>query len=99
MNQPHDVQIVLSHDRKYPFHASTLGRSSIFFANLLTEPNAARLNAKAKYVGINTRWLLELVEMPTAKHPAGRLELVVSLALRHPPIQDATSTPTLFPDC
>ena len=78
MNQPQDVQIVLSHDRKYQFHASTLARSSIFFANLLTEPNAARLNAKAKSAGINTRWMVELTSMACDKYPAGELELIVS---------------------
>ncbi|KAJ4356767.1 phospholipid-translocating ATPase rsb1 [Didymosphaeria variabile] len=76
MNQPHDVQIVLSHDRKYPFHASTLARSSVLFADMLTEPSAARLSTKAKYVGISRRWVVELVEMPTAQYPAGQLELI-----------------------
>ncbi|KAF2438433.1 hypothetical protein P171DRAFT_398398 [Karstenula rhodostoma CBS 690.94] len=76
MNQPHDVQVVLSHDRKYPFHASTLARSSVFFASMLTEPSAARLSTKAKNAGITKRWLVELVEMPSTQYPAGQLELV-----------------------
>ncbi|KAF1970952.1 hypothetical protein BU23DRAFT_537123 [Bimuria novae-zelandiae CBS 107.79] len=75
MNQPHDVQVVLSHDRKYPFHASTLARNSIFFAKLLTEPQAAKLSTKAKAAGM-ARWLVELVEMNSTKHPAGQLALV-----------------------
>ena len=83
MNQPHDVLIVLSHDRAYPFHAGTLARSSIFFADLLTEPNAARLSSKAKFGGISTRWLLELVEMPSPRHPAGQLALTVSSRIPH----------------
>ena len=79
MSQPHDVLVVLRHDRKYPFHASVLARNSIFFSNLLTEPNAAKLNSKAKSAGIMTRWLVELVEMPTGNHPAGQMDLVVSV--------------------
>lgn len=78
MNQPHDVQVVLTHDRKYPFHASTLARSSIIFAELLTELNAAKLGSRARALGIKTRWLIELVEIPTTQYPAGRLELIVS---------------------
>lgn len=79
MNQPHDVQVVLSRDRKYPFHANTLARSSVFFANMLTEPSAARLSTRAKNAGITKRWLVELVEMPCLQYPAGQLELIVSL--------------------
>ncbi|KAL5386915.1 hypothetical protein DPSP01_003931 [Paraphaeosphaeria sporulosa] len=76
MNQPHDVEIILSHDRKYPFHASTLARSSVFFASMLTETSAARLSTKAKNAGVTKRWLIELIEMPSAQYPAGQLELI-----------------------
>lgn len=78
MNQPHDVEVVLSRDRKYPFHASTLARSSVLFASLLTEQSAVRLSSKAKAAGVAKRWLFELVEMPSAQYPAGQLELIVS---------------------
>jgi hypothetical protein len=78
MNQPHDVQVVLSHDRQYTFHASVLARNSVFFADHLTERNAARLSNKAKNAGITKRWIVELVEMPSDQHPAGQLDLIVS---------------------
>lgn len=78
MNQAHDVQVVLKHDQKYSFHANSLARSSILFAELLTEPNAAKLSNRAKSAGIKTRWMVELVELATDKYPAGKLALVVS---------------------
>lgn len=78
MSQPHDVLVVLSHERKYPLHANALARNSVFFANILTEPNAAKLSNKAKAAGIKTRWQVELVEMESDRYPAGRLELIVS---------------------
>jgi len=80
MSQPHDVLVVLSHERKYPLHANALARNSVLFANILTEPNAAKLSNKAKSAGIKIRWQVELVEMESEKYPAGRLELVVSIA-------------------
>lgn len=78
MNQPQDVEIVLSNDHKYRFHASMLAKSSVLFANMFTEPSAARLSMKARHAGVARRWLLELVKMPSAQHPAGQLDIIVS---------------------
>ncbi|KAJ4290548.1 phospholipid-translocating ATPase rsb1 [Kalmusia sp. IMI 367209] len=76
MNQAHDVSVVLDHEHKYSFHSGTLARSSTLFAELFTEPNAAKLSLRARQAGIKTRWLVELKEMPSVDHPAGRLDLV-----------------------
>jgi len=79
MNQPEDVEFVLAHDRHYKFHASVLARSSTLFAELLTEPHAAKLSNKAKTAGIKTRWMIELVNLPSTEEPAGTLKLVVCI--------------------
>lgn len=81
MNQPEDVEVILGHGRRYQFHSGTLARNSTLFAELLTEPNAAKLNSRAKNAGIKIRWMIELTSLPNEIYPAGRLELVVSCQL------------------
>lgn len=78
MNQPEDVEVVLSPDRHYRFHASVLARSSTLLARLLTERNAANLSSKARNAGIKVRWMIELNRIPDEEHPTGKLEIVVS---------------------
>lgn len=77
MNQPEDVEIVLGHKRRYKFHSGTLARNSTLFADMLTEPNAAKLSNRARNAGIKVRWLIELTKIPCEQYPAGCLELVV----------------------
>ena len=77
MNQAEDVEIVLSHKRRYKFHSGTLARNSTWFADKLSESNAARLNHRAKSAGIKIRWMVHLVELPSQHNRAGVLELVV----------------------
>jgi hypothetical protein len=77
MNQVEDVEIVLSHKRRYKFHSGTLARNSTWFADKLSESNAARLNSRARNAGIKIRWMVHLVELPSPHNPAGVLELVV----------------------
>lgn len=79
MNQAEDVEVVLAHDRRYKFHSGTLARNSTLLADLLIEPYAAKLSNRAKNAGIKIRWMIELKELPSDKHPAGILDLVVSL--------------------
>ncbi|KAF2646212.1 hypothetical protein P280DRAFT_464449 [Massarina eburnea CBS 473.64] len=76
MNQAEDVEIVLTHDRKYKFHSGTLARNSTLLNEMLIEPNAAKLSNKAKNAGITIKWMIELKETPTHEYPAGRLGLV-----------------------
>jgi hypothetical protein len=77
MNQAEDVEIVLGHDRRYKFHSGTLARNSILLADMLTEANAVKLSNRARNAGIKTRWMIELKELPSEGHPAGRLAIVV----------------------
>lgn len=77
MNQAEDVEIVLSHKRRYKFHSGTLARNSTWFADKLSESNAARLNHRAKSAGIKIRWMVQLVDLPNQHNPGGLLELVV----------------------
>ncbi|KAF2276507.1 uncharacterized protein EI97DRAFT_377350 [Westerdykella ornata] len=77
MNQPEDVEVILTYDRRYVFHSSVLARCSTFLASLLTERTAATLSSKARNAGIKLRWMLELTQAPDEDHPAGQLELVV----------------------
>jgi hypothetical protein len=77
MNQAEDVEVILGHKRHYKFHSGTLARNSTLFADMLTEPNAAKLNNRARNAGIKTRWMIELKELPSEQQPAGRLGLVV----------------------
>jgi hypothetical protein len=77
MNQVEDVEVILGHDRYYKFHSGTLARSSTLFAEMLTEPNAAKLNNRAKMAGVKIRWMIELTRLPSADYPAGSLKLVV----------------------
>ena len=77
MNQTEDVEIVLGHDRRYRFHSGTLARNSILLADMLTEVNAVKLSNRARNAGIKTRWMIELKELPSEGHPAGRLAIVV----------------------
>jgi hypothetical protein len=79
MNQAEDVEIVLSHRRRYKFHSGTLARNSTWFADNLSESNAARLNGRAKSAGIKIRWMVHLVELPSQHNPAGVLALVVCI--------------------
>ena len=79
MNQAEDVEVVLAHDRRYKFHSGTLARNSTLLADLLIEPSATKLSNRAKNAGIKIRWMIELKELPSDKHPAGILDLVVSL--------------------
>ncbi|KAF2714406.1 hypothetical protein K504DRAFT_367530 [Pleomassaria siparia CBS 279.74] len=80
MNQPEDVEVIIAHDRRYKFHASVLARNSVLFAEMLTEANAAQLSNKAKQAGIKTRWMIELVALPSAEEPGGRLKRALSYA-------------------
>lgn len=77
MNQAEDVEVVLGHERRYKFHSGTLARNSTLLADLLTECNAVKLNTRARNAGIKTRWMIELKDLPSDQHPAGRLDLVV----------------------
>ena len=78
MNQAEDVEVILGHKRRYKFHSGTLARSSTLFADMLTEPNAAKLSNRARSAGIKIRWMIELTRLPCEQYPAGCLELVVS---------------------
>ena len=78
MNQAEDVEVIIGHKRRYKFHSGTLARNSTFFADMLTEPNAAKLSNRARNAGIKIRWMIELKGLPTKQCPAGCLELVVS---------------------
>jgi len=77
MNQAEDVEVILGHKRRYKFHSGTLARNSTLFAEMLTEPNAAKLSNRAKNAGIKIRWMIELTRLPCPQFPAGCLELVV----------------------
>jgi hypothetical protein len=81
MNQAEDVVVVLAHDRHYKFHSGTLARNSTLLAEMLTKPNAVKLSNKAKSAGIVVNWMIELQDLPCDEYPAGRLGLVVSIAL------------------
>ncbi|KAF1848640.1 uncharacterized protein K460DRAFT_334981 [Cucurbitaria berberidis CBS 394.84] len=76
MNQAEDVEVILGRERRYKFHSGTLARSSTLFADMLTEPNAAKLNSRARNAGIKVRWMIELTRLPCSQYPAGCLELV-----------------------
>jgi hypothetical protein len=77
MNQAEDVEVILGHKNRYKFHSGTLARNSTFFSSLLTEPNAVKLNSRAKNAGIKVRWMFELTRLPSDQYPAGLLERVV----------------------
>jgi hypothetical protein len=77
MNQAEDVEVILGHNRRYQFHSGTLARNSTLFADMLTEPHAAKLNNRAKSAGIKIRWMIELTHLPSDDLPAGILQLVV----------------------
>ncbi|KAJ4374937.1 phospholipid-translocating ATPase rsb1 [Neocucurbitaria cava] len=76
MNQAEDVEVILGHERRYKFHSGTLARNSTLFADMFTEPNAAKLNSRARNAGIKIRWMIELTRLPCEQYPAGCLELV-----------------------
>ncbi|CAO2653959.1 Nn.00g106920.m01.CDS01 [Neocucurbitaria sp. VM-36] len=76
MNQAEDVEVILGHERRYKFHSGTLARNSTLFADMLTEPNAAKLNSRARIAGVKIRWMMELTRLPCDQYPAGCLELV-----------------------
>jgi hypothetical protein len=78
MNQPEDVEVILSPEKRYQFHSSVLARNSTHFSSLLTERNAAKLCKRARNAGIKVRWMLELAMSPHEEHTPGRLKLVVS---------------------
>ncbi|KAF2019776.1 hypothetical protein BU24DRAFT_386885 [Aaosphaeria arxii CBS 175.79] len=75
MNQPEDVEVVLTHDRRFKFHASVLARNSPLLAGMLTELKAARLSKKAKDAGIKVRWMIKLSHPPHGDDP-GELQSV-----------------------
>ena len=79
MNQAEDVEVILGHQRRYKFHAGVLARNSTLFADLLIEPNAAKLSNRARNAGIKIRWMVELTSLPSEQYPAGRLDLVVCI--------------------
>jgi hypothetical protein len=79
MNQAEDVEVILGHNRHYKFHSGTLARNSTLFAEMLTEPHAAKLSSRAKIAGVKIRWMIELTCLPSEENPAGVLELVVRL--------------------
>ena len=79
MNEVEDVEVILGHERRYKFHSGTLARSSTLLADMLIEPNAAKLSKAAKSAGMKIRWMIELTCLPCSLYPAGRLELVVGL--------------------
>lgn len=79
MNHVEDVEIVLTHDKRFKFHSATLIRNSTKLASMLTEQNAAKLSNKARNAGIRVKWLVELKKEPDQTHPAGLLDLVVSI--------------------
>jgi hypothetical protein len=80
MNQTEDVEVILGHQRRYKFHAGVLARNSTLFADLLIEPNAAKLSNRARNAGIKIRWMVELTSLPSEQYPAGRLDLVVGIS-------------------
>ncbi|KAF2265329.1 hypothetical protein CC78DRAFT_616031 [Lojkania enalia] len=63
MNQPEDVEIILSHDRHYQFHSSVLARNSLLLADMLSERNAVPFSNKAKAAKIKIRWTIELTSI------------------------------------
>ncbi|PVH93358.1 hypothetical protein DM02DRAFT_604063 [Periconia macrospinosa] len=75
MDQVEDVEVVLSHGRRYKFHSGTLARNSTLLASMLTEQNAARLSNKAKNAGVRIKWMVELKQLPDRDHQAGVLGL------------------------
>jgi hypothetical protein len=77
MNQAEDVEVILGHERRYKFHSGTLARNSTLFAGMLTEPNAAKLNKRAREAGVKIRWMIELTQLPCDQYPGGCLKLVV----------------------
>ncbi|KAF2748232.1 hypothetical protein M011DRAFT_525878 [Sporormia fimetaria CBS 119925] len=78
MDQPEDVEVILTDDRRYHFHSSVLARNSSLLASLLTEQTAAKLGPKAKTAGVKIRWMIELKKNPHDVDLTGRawLELV-----------------------
>jgi hypothetical protein len=76
MNQPEDVEVILSHKHKYRFHSGVLARHSSLLAEMLTERCAAQLSNKAIRAGIKIRWRIALTRIPSNAMPAGKLELV-----------------------
>ncbi|EDU41382.1 hypothetical protein PtrSN002B_001768 [Pyrenophora tritici-repentis] len=76
MNQAEDVEVIIGHNRRYKFHSGTLARNSTLFADMLTEPNAAKLSNRARNAGVKIRWMIELKALPSQQCPAGCLELV-----------------------
>lgn len=81
MNQAEDVEVIIGHKRRYKFHSGTLARNSTLFADMLTEPNAAKLNNRARAAGVKIRWMIELTRLPDPQFPGGCLELVVRHAM------------------
>lgn len=77
MNQDEDVVVILGHKRRYRFHSGTLARNSTLFADMLTEPKAAKMSNKAKHASIKIKWMIELTNLPTDENPSGTLSLVV----------------------
>ncbi|KAH7081362.1 hypothetical protein BKA63DRAFT_588788 [Paraphoma chrysanthemicola] len=74
MNQAEDVEVILGHKRRYKFHSGTLARNSTLFADMLTEPNAAKLSNRARSAGIKIRWMIELTKLPSERNPAAYLQ-------------------------
>jgi hypothetical protein len=81
MNQPEDVEVIMDRKHRYKFHSGTLARNSTLLADMLTEPNAAKLNNRAKSASVTIRWMIQLAQLPCDRYPGGRLELVVSFVV------------------
>jgi hypothetical protein len=92
MNQAEDVEVILGHERHYKFHSGTLARNSTLFAEMLTEPNAAKLSHRARAAGIKIRWMIELTRLPSDRYPAGSLDLVVRPGVSQQVLQLTTNT-------
>ncbi|KAF2729805.1 hypothetical protein EJ04DRAFT_587753 [Polyplosphaeria fusca] len=73
MDQPEDVQVILSPNHKYKLHSGVLTRNSTLFADLLNERHGAQLSTRAKTAGVKTRWMIELQELQSDEFPGGKL--------------------------
>ncbi|KAF2469263.1 uncharacterized protein BDR25DRAFT_288734 [Lindgomyces ingoldianus] len=76
MDQPEDVEVILTSKHRYNLHSNVLARNSPFFADLLIEANAAKLAPRTLATGKYTRWMFQLRKLPNDDYPAGQLALL-----------------------
>ncbi|ORX96843.1 hypothetical protein BCR34DRAFT_497416 [Clohesyomyces aquaticus] len=76
MQQPEDVEIILTSEHRYKLHANVLARHSTFFAGYLTEQRAAKYPPRTLAKGVIIRWMFQLKRGPTEEEPAGELSPV-----------------------